>query len=168
MGTTTESNHRSGEPGAPGAGDVAGPSRPCLIAVFVGVWILFLLLQIPLGREYLNAGASDTSYLQALSAVSIQASLYAYQIAMIFLGMASVLLCYTFYGAKLVPRLVAVWGLAGYAIHLGGAVLEVLGFDLGLIPVIPGGLWELFIGVWLIAKGFSAPAIAAGSAPPSR
>ena len=32
---------------------------------------LFLLLQIPLGREYLNAGASDTSYLQALSAVSV-------------------------------------------------------------------------------------------------
>jgi hypothetical protein len=23
------------------------------------------------------------------------------------------------------------------------------------IQAIPGGLWELFIGVWLIAKGFS-------------
>jgi hypothetical protein len=39
--------------------------------------------------------------------------------------------------------------------HLGGAVLEVLGFNLNLIYMIPGGLWELFIGVWLIAKGFS-------------
>ena len=124
-------------------------------AVFIGLWVLFLLLQIPLGREYLKAGA-DASYLQALSAVSIQASLYAYQIAMIFVGLAGVLLCYTFYRARMVPRLVAVWGLAGYAIHLGGAVLEVLGFDLGLIPVVPGGLWELFIGVWLIAEGFSS------------
>src|SRR5690349_8664166 len=25
-------------------------------AVFIGLWVLFLLLQIPLGREYLNAG----------------------------------------------------------------------------------------------------------------
>ena len=61
-----------------------------------------------------------------------------------------------FYRARLVPRFVAVWGLVGYAIHLGGAVLELLGFNLGLIPVLPGGLWELFTGVWLIARGFSA------------
>ena len=128
-------------------------------AVFIGLWVLFLLLQIPLGREYLNAGASDTSYLQALSTVSIQASLYAYQIAMIFVGLAGVILCYTFYRATLVPRWIAVWGLVGYAIHLGGAVLEVLGFNVGLIPVIPGGLWELFIGVWLIVKGFNASAV---------
>ncbi len=61
-----------------------------------------------------------------------------------------------FYRAKLVPRLVAVWGLVGYAILLCGSVLEVLGFDLRLIHNIPGGLFELFIGVWLIAKGFSS------------
>jgi hypothetical protein len=130
-------------------------------AVFIGLWVLFLLVQIPLGREYLNAGAADTSSLQALSAVSTQASLYAYQIAMLFVGLAGVLLCYTFYRAKLVPRPIAVWGLAGYAIHLGGAGLELLGFNLGLVPVIPGGLWELFIGVWLIAKGFSASPVPA-------
>jgi hypothetical protein len=70
--------------------------------------------------------------------------------------MAGVLLCYTFYRVQLVPRALAVWGLAGYAIHFGGAAMEILGFNLGFIPVIPGGLWELFIGVWLIVKGFSS------------
>jgi hypothetical protein len=125
-------------------------------AAFIGLWVLFLLLQIPLGREYLNAGVAGAASLRALSAVSMQASLYAYQIAMLFLGLAGLLLCSAFYRARLVPRLVAVWGLAGYAIHLGGAMLELLGFNLGLIPVLPGGLWELFIGVWLIARGFSA------------
>jgi hypothetical protein len=123
-------------------------------AAFIGLWVLFLLLQVPLGREYLEAGA-DTASLQALSAVSVQASLYAYQIAMLFVGIAGVLLCTTFYRVRLVPRAIAAWGLVGYAVHLGGAVGELLGFNLGLIPVIPGGLWELFIGVWLIAKGFS-------------
>jgi hypothetical protein len=129
-------------------------------AAFIGLWVLFLLLQIPLGREYLKPGADATS-LQALSAVSVQASQYAYQIAMFFVGIAGVLLCATFYRVKLVPRTIAVWGLVGYAVHLGGAVAELLGFNLGLIPVIPGGLWELFIGVWLIAKGFSAAPVPA-------
>ena len=69
------------------------------------------------------------------------------------------MLCYSFFKATLVPRFVAVWGLVGYATMLGGSVLEVLGFDLLLIHTIPGGLWALFIGVWLIAKGFNAAAI---------
>jgi hypothetical protein len=134
-------------------------------AAFIGLWVLFLLLQIPLGREYLNAGIAEVASLRALSAVSLQASLYAYQIAMLFLGLAGLLLCSVFYRAGLVPRLVAVWGLTGYAIHLGGAVLELLGFNLGLIPVLPGGLWELFIGVWLIARGFSAAPAARAASP---
>ena len=132
--------------------------------VFLAVQVLFVLLQIPLGREYLEAGVADTSYLQALSTLSIQANLYAYQIGMIAVGLAGLMLCYMFYRAKLVPRLVAVWGLVGYAILLCGSVSEVLGFGLGLIPSIPGGLFELFIGVWLIAKGFNSSAIASGSA----
>jgi hypothetical protein len=130
-------------------------------AVFIGLWALFLLLQIPLGREYLAAGA-DASYLDALSAVSVQASMYAYQIAMFFVGLAGVVLCHTLYRAKLVPRPLAVWGFAGYAIHLGGAVADILGFNLGLLPVVPGGLWELFIGGWLIARGFSSPPVRSG------
>jgi hypothetical protein len=133
-------------------------------AVFIAVMALLILVQIPLGSEYLTAGSSDTSYLQALSTVFMQAQLYAYHFGMIALGVASLMLCYTLYRAKLVPRLVAVWGLVGYATILCGSVLEVLGFDLLLIHAIPGGLWELFIGVWLIVKGFNPSAIASGSA----
>src|SRR5207248_7512926 len=33
-------------------------------AVFIAIMVLFLLVQIPLGSEYLKAGASDASYLQ--------------------------------------------------------------------------------------------------------
>src|SRR5438105_9920234 len=34
-------------------------------AIFIAVMVLFVLLQIPLGSEYLKAAASDASYLQA-------------------------------------------------------------------------------------------------------
>ena len=126
-------------------------------AVFLAVMVLFILVQIPIGSEYLKAGA-DASYLQALSNVFMQAQLDAYNIAMSFLGVASLMLCYTLYRAKLLPRFLAVWGLVGYAVILCGSVVEVLGFNLLSIHAIPGGLWELFIGVWLIVKGFNPPA----------
>ena len=82
--------------------------------------VLLHPVQIPLGIEYLNAGASDASYLQALSAVLTQANLYAYEFAMIAVGVAGLILCSMFYRAQLVPRLLAIWGLVGYAILLAG------------------------------------------------
>jgi Domain of unknown function (DUF4386) len=78
---------------------------------------------------------------------------------MIAVGVAGLILCSMFYRAQLVPRPLAVWGLIGYAILLSGSVLQVLGFNLSSIHAIPGGLWELFIGVWLIAKGFNSPPV---------
>lgn len=131
--------------------------------LLITIMVLFVLVQIPIGGEYLNAGASDASYLQALSAVFMQAQLDAYNIAMTTLGVSGLILCYSFYKSKLVPRFLAVWGLVGYAVILGGSVLEVLGFNLQTIHAIPGGLWEMFIGVWLIVKGFDPSAFVSGS-----
>jgi hypothetical protein len=124
-------------------------------AVFIAIMVLFVLIQIPLGSEYLKAGAADASYLQALSSVVLKGQLYAYDIGMITLGLSGLMLNYTLYKAKLIPRPLAIWGLIGYAIIFGGMVSEVMGSGLGLASSIPGGLWEVFIGVWLIVKGFS-------------
>jgi len=125
-------------------------------AVFIGVHVLFVLIQIPIGSEYLKAGAQNTFYLQSLSTVFIMINQYGYQLGMIFVGLAGIILCYSFYRSKIVPKFVAVWGLIGYATILCGSVLEILGFDLHIIHTIPGGLWELFTGVWLITKGFNS------------
>lgn len=128
-------------------------------AAFIAVMVLFMLLQIPLGSEYLRATAAEAHHLQALSTVSVQASQYAYDIAMSTLGIAGFMLCYVFYRRTLIPRWIAVWGLVGYAIIFCGMVSEIMGSGLGLVSSIPGGLWEVFIGVWLIVKGFNSSAI---------
>jgi hypothetical protein len=128
-------------------------------AVFLAIYVLFILLQGAIGSEYHKAVAPTTSSLQALSAVSIQANVSAYTIGMIALGLAGVLLNFLFYRANLVPRWIAVWGLVGYAILVGGMVSDIAGSGLGqTFPSLPGGLWEVFIGGWLIAKGFNPSA----------
>jgi len=128
--------------------------------VFIAVMVLFLLVQIPLGSEYLRAAAPDRFYLQVLSTVSVEASQYAYEIGMSALGVAGLILNFVFYRARLVPRVVAIWGLVGNAIILVGMLSGIAGSGLGLTSSLPGGLWEVFIGVWLIAKGFQSPTIA--------
>ena len=63
-----------------------------------------------------------------------QANLYAYEFAMITVGVAGLILCTAFYRTGLIPRPLAVWGLVGYLVILAGSVLQVLGFDLQLDP----------------------------------
>jgi len=133
-------------------------------AIFIAVMVLFVLIQIPLGSEYVQAAAPAAFDLQALSALFVQAQLYAYEIGMSALGVSGLILYYTLYRAKLVPRWLAVWGLVGYATILFGMISAVMGSGLGDVSSIPGGLWEVFIGVWLIVKGFNAAAIASESA----
>ena len=129
-------------------------------AIFSAVMVLFILLQIPLGGEYAKAAAADASFLQSLGTLFTQAQLYAYQIGMSALGVSGVVLCSTLYKARLLPRWLALWGLAGYAIIFCGMLSEIMGSGLGLASSLPGGLWEVFVGVWLIVKGFSSPVIA--------
>ena len=55
---------------------------------------------------------------------------------------------------RMVPRTLALWGVVGYAIHLTGAIAEIFGIHVSLLLSLPGGLFEVAFGVWLIAKGF--------------
>lgn len=134
-------------------------------SVVLAVGVVFLLLQIPLGREYQEAGAAGAASLQVLSSLSIQGNDSAYQIAMIALGLGSVSFWFLFYRSRLVPRVLAVWGIVGYAIFLSGAVLEILGSEVGLVLSIPGGLFEMSLGIWLIVKGFNSPVTTADPGP---
>ena len=69
------------------------------------------------------------------------------------------------YRSNLVPRFLAGWGVVGYVIFAAGSLLEILGVaGAGMVAVVPGGLFEVFFAIWLIAKGFNPLATIAGAA----
>lgn len=104
--------------------------------------------------------------LLTLSATAVAGNVLAYNLAMAGLGIGSLFFCVALFRSRLVPRFLAVWGFVGYASFALGCVLELLGFaGAGLVSTIPGGLFELFFAVWLIAKGFNPTAITAPNAP---
>ncbi len=134
-------------------------------AVVLAVGVIILLLQIPLAREAAGAGSAAAASSAILSSVSIEGNFFAYQIGMIALGLGSVPFWILFYRTGLVPRSLAALGIVGYGIFASGAVLEILGFNVGLLLSIPGALFEASIGIWLIAKGFSSPVTAPRTGP---
>jgi hypothetical protein len=95
---------------------------------------------------------------------AIHANSVFYNIAMAGLGIGSLFFCALLFRTGLVPRFLAVWGFIGYACFAGGTLLELFGVaGAGLVSAIPGGLFELTFGIWLIARGFASTATAVRS-----
>jgi hypothetical protein len=133
-------------------------------SVFLIVGAIVSLFLITLSLQYINAGSPDASYFQIISILAIKVRYVSYQIAMTILGIGSLMVCYVLFQTKLVPRLISVVGLVGYALLLVSAVLEIFGMidtrGSGMIMYLPGGIFELFLfPIWLIVKGFDSSAI---------
>jgi hypothetical protein len=82
----------------------------------------------------------------------------------IYTAVGGVMLSYMLLRTRLVPRGFSVLGLIGHSVLLVAAVLDMLGLidtvaGLGLIGLVPGGLFELLLPLWLFARGFNLTAI---------
>ena len=80
------------------------------------------------------------------------------------LGIGSILLASIMYSSRLVPRVIAVLGLAGGAIITLSTVLVIFGLygqfsPIGLLVALPVFAWEVSLALWLILKGFNAAAL---------
>jgi hypothetical protein len=78
----------------------------------------------------------------------------------VYTAIGGLMLSYMLLRTRLVPRGLSVLGLIGYAALLVAPVLDMLGFiDLvagpGLVWLVPGGLFELLLPIWLFARGFN-------------
>ena len=90
---------------------------------------------------------------------AIHANSVCYNVAEAGLGIGSLFFCALLFRTGLVPRFLAVWGFIGYACFAGGTLLELFGVaGAGLVGAIPGGLFEVTFGIWLIARGFASTA----------
>jgi hypothetical protein len=102
------------------------------------------------------------SLIVVTGSAAIHANSVFYNVAEAGLGIGSLFFCALLFRTGLVPRFLAVWGFLGYACFAGGTLLELFGVaGAGLVAAIPGGLFEVTFGIWLIARGFrrTAPAV---------
>jgi hypothetical protein len=127
-------------------------------AVLLAIGVLCLLMLIPLGQYAAEVGGASVAWATAIGSLLTQANSMAFQIAMMSLGLASLFLCVLLFRTRLIPRFLAVWGVVGYALFLGGAIAEIFGMPIGVMLSIPGGLFEVAVGVWLLVKGFQPEA----------
>jgi hypothetical protein len=129
-------------------------------AVLLSVAQIFKLSLVSLGQGYLDSGGVDASVLQNVGS-SLQSVIYWVDhdglIYLIVFVTGALVLNTALFRSRLIPRWLSIWGLVGAVAVLAGSVMAT--FDvflvLAMILVIPIGLQEQVMAVWLIVKGFN-------------
>jgi hypothetical protein len=141
-------------------------SAAIVATVTLLVGVIFLLLLLPLSDAFMRSGSAVTGQYETMAILLREANYYSYQLGMAIWSLGGLMFCSILYRYKLIPRFMSVWGVAGYTVFLSGCILAIFGLDFGLIHTAPGALFEVFLSVWLIVRGFDPFAFVSGATDP--
>jgi hypothetical protein len=129
------------------------------------IGVLCALALITLSHEYLNGDTPDALFFQTLGTLLIAVrDNWMHLVIPFFYSLAAVVFYWFLYQTKLIPRFISVLGIIASVLVLAGMPMDFFEFEPGAFVGVGMGLSELFLGIWLIAKGFNSTAVE-GSAP---
>lgn len=110
---------------------------------------------IPLSNMYIKASHSEIAALEKFGELLIRMREKWMNLpGNVFYSSSAIVFNYFLYKARLVPVFIPIWGLISSLLVLLVSPLEVLGFEyLGFVSI-SMGLNEIFLGIWLLMKGF--------------
>jgi len=133
-------------------------------AVVCSIIVIGPLALLTLSREYGQAGAAEAAYLQAAGALGIAERARVVGLLIpLFFSLDAILFYTLLYRSRLLPRFISVWGFIGAALILIINIANLgaeLGLGVTLVFVLPIILNEIFLGIWLIVRGFNPSAAA--------
>jgi MFS family permease len=142
---------------------ILSPRHPGLAVAYTGMrtaelaiiaaYVLAPLMLVSLSRS--ETAADSATMAALLLGLRHWTLLFIY----LFNGVAGLVLTYMLLRTRLVPRALPLVGLVGYAALFVGASLDALGFintaaGAGMVALVPGGLFELALPIWLFVRGF--------------
>lgn len=124
-------------------------------SVLLIVGIISPLVLLTLSETFNTADGTNWESYSVIGELLIKGQEMTFELAMLALGIGSVMICYLMYRKKLIPRPLSLLGIVGYASLFASSCLSIIGVDPGIVLFIPGGIFEIGFPIWLIVKGFN-------------
>jgi hypothetical protein len=127
-------------------------------AVFYTVAVVNLLSILPLGQQFAAAPAGDRASIAAVADSLVSTREHAALAGVLAFCTGALLYYALFYQSRLVPRWLSGWGIAAVLSMMIAGLLaligdnSVTGYTLLILPI---GVQEMVLAVWLLIKGFS-------------
>ena len=124
---------------------ILAPQTPIRSHAYFGLRVTECFTLVAVGVYFLTNNAQWDAYMLAVYAVS---------------GAAGLVLSSGLLTSRIVPRNLSMLGVVGYPVFLAGSILAMFNLidithGAGMLALVPGGLFELILPIWLFTKGFT-------------
>ncbi|MBL0345999.1 DUF4386 domain-containing protein [Candidatus Villigracilis affinis] len=145
------------------------PRFESLALAYVGFRVVEFITQIladvsPLALLTLAGDTGKVGAMQELGTLLLAERFWAFQMLNLIFSLSALLLYVMLLRSRLIPGFISIWGLIAAVLVLLNTVLgwfnPGLGETLGMVTGLPMLLNEVFLGIWLIVRGFNPSAAA--------
>ncbi|MBP8047267.1 MAG: DUF4386 domain-containing protein [Anaerolineales bacterium] len=145
------------------------PRFESLALAYVGFRVVEFITQIladvsPLALLTLAGDTGKVGAMQELGTLLLAERFWAFQMLNLIFSLSALLLYVMLLRSRLIPGFISIWGLIAAVLVLFNTVLgwfnPGLGETLGMVTGLPMLLNEIFLGIWLIVRGFNPSAAA--------
>jgi hypothetical protein len=135
-----------------------------LALAYVGFRVIEFIIQVladisPLALLTLAEDPNGAGAVQEVGALLLTERFWAFQMLNLIFSFSALLLYFMLFRARLIPGFISIWGLIAATLVLSNTVLgwfnPDLGETLGMVTGLPMLLNEVFLGIWLIVRGFN-------------
>ncbi len=118
-----------------------------------------VMSMLSLSQAYAKAGGAQQEMYEGLRIVVSSARNWTHYMSLIVSGCTLFVFYMAMFRFALIPRLISVFGLLAVCLQLIAVSMPLFGHDVDFRLIMPLGICEIIMSLWLIARGFRGKAI---------
>jgi hypothetical protein len=128
------------------------------ILSFIAIAIdnISVLSMLELSREYVENRNDNSGILSTLGTVLYKKHWWTHYLSLLISCFPLFILYYTFYVSKLIPKVISVFGIIAVILMFIEILSSILGNSISMNMLLPLGLIQLILPLWLIFKGLNS------------
>ena len=115
-----------------------------------------VLSMLELSLEYTKNGTDNTGVLNTLGTVFYKKHWWTHYLSLLISCFPVFILYYSLFVSKLIPKIISIVGVLAVILMFIEILFSILGNSISMNMLIPIGLIQLFLPLWLIFKGFNS------------
>lgn len=128
------------------------------ILEFVAISIdnVSVLSLLELSKEYVNNGGENSDTYKIMGTVLYGRHWWTHYFTLLISCFPVFVLYYTLYLTKLIPRIISIFGIIAVFLMFTEEILSMFGSSISMNMLLPMGLIQLFLPLWLLFKGLNS------------
>ena len=128
------------------------------ILYFVAIAIdnVSVLSLLELSKEYVNSGGENSDTYKIMGTVLYGRHWWTHYFTLLISCFPVFVLYYTLYLSKLIPRIISIIGIIAVFLMFSEELLSMFGGSISMNMLLPLGLIQLFLPLWLLFKGLNS------------